>query len=130
ASVGEPARADQVERDAELGVLVFGEDALAGRRFAAQEVGERSPIRAAFPEIDGERAQVEEEDRGEKGRGQRTELAPQSESGDRKSCEERKRETGREKAARDVPVRMEMAENLDREKATDRPDQEESELRL
>src|SRR6266536_5253890 len=62
ASVGEPARADQVERDAELRVLVLGEDPFTGRRFLAQEAGERSPVRAAFPEIDGERAQVEEED--------------------------------------------------------------------
>src|SRR5204862_7201504 len=125
ASVGEPARSDQVERDAELRVLVLGEDALAGRRFAPQEVGERAPVRAAFPEIDGERAQVEKEDCGE------SDHADDPRSARQKNChgqgrERREREAGGEKPSRDVEVRMEMAEDLDREKSARSPRKKET----
>src|SRR6266536_720790 len=129
ASVGEPGGPDEIEGDTELRVLVLGEDALAGRRLAPQEVGERAPVGAPVPEVHRERAQVEEQHRGKERRRDGTEARLRGERGERQRGERWKREAGGEKPPRDVKVRMEMTEDLDRKETSQGPGAQEAQLR-
>src|SRR6266545_3123711 len=57
----EPLRPFDVESDTQLGILVFGEDALL-LGSAPKEPRERSPVRASLMEVRGEGPAVQEED--------------------------------------------------------------------